>query len=223
MEFGVLRRDKAVGGQLLKLQGLGGAYDDVFLPLHGEHQAGNAAVALAAAEALLGAGANRQLDIDGVRAAFASVTTPGRLERLRTAPAVFVDAAHNPHGARALAAALSDEFGFRRLVGVVGVLRDKDATGMLEELLPVLDEVVVTQNASPRALDVDELAAVAVAVFGADRVTVEPRLDDAIEQAVQMAEEVDEETGSLSGGGVVVTGSVVTAGEARTLFGKVAP
>jgi dihydrofolate synthase/folylpolyglutamate synthase len=223
LEFGVLRREKAVGGQLLKLQGLGGAYPDVFLPLHGQHQAGNAAVALAAAEALLGAGANRPLDIDGVRNAFASVTTPGRLERLRTAPAVFVDAAHNPHGAKALAATLADEFGFRRLVGVVGVLRDKDVTGILEELLPVLDEIVVTQNASPRAMDVDELAALAVAVFGAARVTVEPRLDDAIEQAVQMAEEVDDETGSLSGGGVVVTGSVVTAGEARTLFGKVTP
>ena len=223
MEFGVLRRDKAVGGQLLKLQGLGGAYDDVFLPLHGEHQAGNAAVALAAAEALLGVGANRQLDVDAVRSAFAGVSSPGRLERLRTAPAVLVDAAHNPHGARALAAALTDAFGFRRLVGVVAVLQEKDVTGMLEALEPVLDEIVVTSNASPRALDVDELAGVAVQVFGADRVTVEPRLDDAVEQAVRMAEEVDEETGSLAGGGVVVTGSVVTAGEARTLFGKATP
>jgi dihydrofolate synthase/folylpolyglutamate synthase len=223
LEFGVLRRDKAVGGQLLKLQGLGGAYTDVFLPLHGEHQAGNAAVALAAAEALLGAGADRQLDVDGVRAAFAGVTAPGRLERVRTAPAVLVDAAHNPHGARALAAALTDEFGFRRLIGVVAVLRDKDVTGMLEALEPVLDEVVVTRNGSPRALDVDELAAVAVGVFGGERVTVETRLDDAIEQAVQMAEEVDEEGASLAGGGVVVTGSVVTAGEARVLFGKVTP
>jgi len=227
LEFGVLRREKAVGGQLLKLQGLGGAYDEVFLPLHGEHQAGNAAVALAAAEALLGAGADRQLDVDGVRAAFAGVATPGRLERLRTAPAVLVDAAHNPHGARALSAALLDEFGFRRLVGVLAVLRDKDVTGMLEELEPVLDEVVVTTNASPRALDVDELAAVAVQVFGADRVTVEPRLDDAIEEAVRLAEEVDPRVGagtdSLVGGGVLITGSVVTAGEARTLFGKAAP
>nr|WP_028938620.1 folylpolyglutamate synthase/dihydrofolate synthase family protein [Pseudonocardia spinosispora] len=220
MEFGVLRREKAVGGQLLKLQGLGGAYDEVFLPLHGEHQAGNAAVALAAAEALLGAGADRQLDIDAVRAAFAGVTAPGRLERLRTAPAVLVDAAHNPHGARALAAAVLDEFGFRKLVGVLSVLRDKDVTAMLEELEPVLDEVVVTQNASPRALDVDELAAIAVQVFGADRVAVEPRLDDAVEQAVELAEDVDQDADSLAGGGVLITGSVVTAGEARLLFGK---
>jgi dihydrofolate synthase/folylpolyglutamate synthase len=220
MEFGVLRRDKAVGGQLLKLQGLGGAYDEVFLPVHGAHQAGNAAVALAAAEALLGAGGDRQLDIDAVRAGFASVTAPGRLERVRTAPAVLVDAAHNPHGARALAAAVSDEFGFRKLVGVLAVLRDKDALAMLQMLEPVLDEVVVTRNSSPRALDVDELAGLAVQAFGADRVVVEPRLDDAVEEAVRLAEETDGESEALGGGGVLITGSVVTAGDARLLFGK---
>jgi dihydrofolate synthase/folylpolyglutamate synthase len=223
MEFGVLRRTHAVGGQLLKLQGLGGAYDEVFLPLHGEHQAGNAAVALAGAEALLGAGADRQLDVDAVRTAFASVTSPGRLERLRGAPTVLVDAAHNPHGARALAATLSGEFGFRRLVGVLAALRGKDVTGMLEALEPVLDEIVVTRNRSPRAMDPDEVAALAVEVFGADRVTVEPRLDDAVEQAVRLAEETEDESEGVSGGGVVITGSVVTAGEARTLLGKAPP
>jgi dihydrofolate synthase/folylpolyglutamate synthase len=224
MEFGVLRRTKAVGGQLLRLQGLGGAYDDVFLPLHGEHQAGNAAVALAAAEALLGAGAGQQLDVDAVRSAFASVLVPGRLERMRSAPTVLVDAAHNPHGARALAAAISDEFAFPKLVGVIGMLRDKDALGVLTELAPVLSEVVVTQSRSPRALDVDELAAAAVQVFGAERVTVEPRLDGAVEQAVRLAEEVepagDELAAVMSGGAVLITGSVATVGEARTLFGK---
>jgi dihydrofolate synthase/folylpolyglutamate synthase len=209
-----------VGGQLLKLQGLGGAYDEVFLPVHGAHQAGNAAVALAAAEALLGAGGDRQLDIDAVRAGFASVTAPGRLERVRTAPAVLVDAAHNPHGVRALAAAVSDEFGFSKLVGVLAVLRDKDALAMLQMLEPVLDEVVVTRNSSPRALDVDELAGLAVQAFGADRVVVEPRLDDAVEEAVRLAEETDGESEALGGGGVLITGSVVTAGDARLLFGK---
>jgi dihydrofolate synthase/folylpolyglutamate synthase len=221
VEFGVLRRDKAVGGQMLKLQGLGGAYDDVFLPLHGEHQAGNAVVALAAAEALLGAGADRRLDLDAVRTAFAGVASPGRLERLRGAPTVLVDVAHNPHGARALAAALNEEFDFRRLVGVVGLMRDKDAVGLLEALEPVLDELVVTESSSPRALDVDELAAAAVSVFGADRVTVEPRLDDAVEEAVRLAEDTDD--GSPVGSGVLITGSVVTVGEARALFGKVGP
>lgn len=227
MEFGVLRRTRGVGGQLLRLQGLGGAYDDVFLPLHGAHQAENAAVALAAAEALLGAGAGHPLDVDVVREAFAAVVVPGRLERVRTAPTVLLDAAHNPHGAQALAAAISDEFAFSKLVGVVGVMGDKDVEGVLEALEPVLDEIVVTMSTSPRAMDADELASIAVGVFGAHRVTVEPRLDDAVEQAVRLAEEVDppeqeqgEDALPPAVGGVLITGSVVIAGEARALFGK---
>jgi dihydrofolate synthase/folylpolyglutamate synthase len=219
-EFGVLGREIAVGGQLLRLQGLGGVYDDVFLPLHGRHQAANAAVALAATEAFLGAGAGSQLDQDSVRQAFASVTTPGRLEPVRSAPTVLLDAAHNPHGAEALAVALTEEFDFRRLVAVVGVMAEKDAHGILAELEPVVAEIVLTANSSPRAMPVDELAAVARDVFGPDRIVVEPRLDDAIETAVGLAEEVGEPGTPLSGAGVLVTGSVVTVGEARALFGK---
>ncbi len=218
MEFGVLRRDVAVGGQLLKLQGLGGAYDEIFLPLHGPHQAANAALALAAVEAFFGAGAQRSLDAEAVREGFASVTAPGRLERVRSAPSVFVDAAHNPHGARALADALESDFAFRKLVGVVGVMRDKDAAGILSALEPVLAEVVITTNSSERAMDPTGLADVATEVFGVDRVSVYPRLDDAVEAAIGLAEEDAEEP--LSGVGVVITGSVVTAGEARALFGK---
>lgn len=217
-EFGVREREIAVGGQRLTLQGLSGTFDDVFLPLHGEHQAGNAALALAAAEALVGAGPAQPLDPEVVRAAFASVQSPGRLERLAAGPGVptvLADAAHNPHGARALAAALTAEFRFGRLVGVLGVMREKDARGLLAELEPVLHEVVVTANSSPRSMDPDELGALAAEVFGADRVSVEPRLGPAVEQARELAEE-----GGESGVGVLVTGSVVTAGEARTLFGK---
>ncbi|AHH94962.1 folylpolyglutamate synthase/dihydrofolate synthase family protein [Kutzneria viridogrisea] len=220
LEFGVLDSEVAVGGQLLKLQGLGGAYDEIFLPLHGAHQAANAALALAAVEAFFGAGGERQLDIDAVREAFATVTTPGRLERVRSAPSVFVDAAHNPHGARALAEALAGQFAFRRLVGVVGVMADKDAEGILTALEPVLTEVVLTSNGSPRAMDADALGAVAREIFGEDRIVVEPRLDDAVETAVQLAEETEDPDEPVSGGGVVVTGSVVTAGAARALFGK---
>jgi dihydrofolate synthase / folylpolyglutamate synthase len=218
MEFGVLSRQQAVGGQQLRLQGLGGVYSDIFLPLHGAHQAANAALALASVEAFFGAGASRQLDVDAVVDGFAAVRSPGRLERLRGAPAVFADAAHNPHGARALAGALREEFPLRRLVAVVATMAGKDAAGILGELEPVADEVVVTRNSSPRSLDVDKLAAVAVEVFGPDRVRVEPRLDDAVEAAVELAEDWAED--QLSGSGVVITGSVVTAGEARTLFGK---
>lgn len=219
-EFGVLGREVAVGGQLLRLQGLGGVYDEVFLPLHGGHQAANAAVALAATEAFLGAGTQSQLDIDAVRSAFATVTSPGRLEPVRAAPTVLLDAAHNPHGAHALATALTEEFDFRRLIAVIGVMRDKDVRGILDELEPVVAEAVLTQNSQPRAMPADELAAVAREVFGPDRIVVEPRLDDAIETAVGLAEEVAEAGAPLSGAGVLVTGSVVTVGEARALFGK---
>ncbi|MBP2474174.1 dihydrofolate synthase/folylpolyglutamate synthase [Crossiella equi] len=219
-EFGVLRREVAVGGQLLRLQGLGGEYEDIFLPLHGAHQADNAALALAAVEAFFGAGPDRQLDVEAVREAFATVASPGRLEPVRSAPTVLVDAAHNPHGAKALAKALDAEFGFRKLVAVVGVLGDKDATGILTELEAVAHEIVLTQSSSPRALDVDELASLAMPVFGEDRVLVEPYLPDAIEAAIRLAEETDNPDDPVAGGGVIVTGSVVTAGEARALLGK---
>ena len=146
--------------------------------------------------------------------------TAGWLERVRAAPAVLVDAAHNPHGARALADALSSEFSFRRLVAVISVLGDKDVRGVLREIEPVVEEVVLTKNASPRALDPDELAATAKDIFGPDRIVVEPRLDDAVETAIRMAEETTDDSDTVSGGGVVITGSVVTAGEGRALFGK---
>jgi dihydrofolate synthase/folylpolyglutamate synthase len=128
---------------------------------------------------------------------------------------VLLDAAHNPAGATALAGALGSEFRFTRLVGVIGVLQGKDARGILEGLQPALHEVVVTTNSSPRAMDPDELGALAAEVFGAERVSVEPSLAEAVEQAREIAEEA-----GGSGVGVVVTGSVVTVGEARALFGK---
>lgn len=213
IEFGLLRRDVAVGGQMLDLQGIGGNYEDVFLPLHGPHQAHNAACALAAAEAFLGGGRER-IDVDVVRQAFAGVTSPGRLEVVRRSPTVLLDAAHNPAGAAATTAAIHDAFTFTRLIGVIAVLAGKDARGILEALEPVLAEVVVTQNSSPRTLPADELAALAVDVFGADRVEVVPRMDDALDNAVTLAEE----EGGLGGAGVLVTGSIVTVGDARTLL-----
>ena len=217
-EFAVLDRQVAVGGQVLELQGLGGVYSEIFLPLHGEHQAHNAVVALAAVEAFFGAGAQRRLDIDSVRAGFAAVVSPGRLERMRSAPTVFVDAAHNPAGAAALASALTTEFDFRYLVGVVAVMGDKDVNGILAALEPVLDLVVVTDNGSPRAMDVESLALRAEEVFGPDRVLRAQNLPDAIEAATALVEESGAE--GFSGSGIVITGSVVTAGAARTLFRK---
>lgn len=217
LEFGVLDRRAAVGGQLLTLQGLAGVYDEIFLPLFGAHQAQNAACALAAVEAFFGAGAaSGPIDADTVRAAFAAVRSPGRLEPVRSAPTILVDATHNPHGMAATVATLGESFDFRRLIGVVGVLEGKDARGMLELLEPVVDEIVVTQSSSSRSTPADLLATIAVDVFGRDRVSVEPRLDDALEAAIRLAEEDADEV--LSGAGVLVTGSVVIAGEARMML-----
>lgn len=217
LEFGVAERLVAVGGQVISLQGLGGVYPDLFLPLHGAHQAQNAACALAAVEAFFGAGERTgTVDVDVVRSAFAATRSPGRLEPVRSAPTVLIDAAHNPHGMAATVAALGEAFDFRRVVAVVAVLDDKDFGGMLEHLEPAVDEIVVTQNSSQRALPVDELARAAVAVFGPDRVSVKPRLDDALETAVRLAEESDDDL--VAGSGVLVTGSVITAGDARTLL-----
>jgi dihydrofolate synthase/folylpolyglutamate synthase len=217
-EFAVLDRRVAVGGQLLQLQGLGGVYPDIFLPLHGEHQAHNAVLALAAVEALFGAGPQRQLDVDAVRVGFATATSPGRLERMRTAPTVFIDAAHNPAGAAALTVALAQEFDFRFLVGVLSVLAGKDVTGILAALEPAFDLVVVTDNGSPRALDIESLAMRAEEVFGLERVVRAPTLTDAVETATALVENA--KVDGLSGAGIVITGSVATAGAARTLFGK---
>jgi dihydrofolate synthase/folylpolyglutamate synthase len=219
-EFAVLSRQVAVGGQLVELQGLGGVYSEIFLPLHGEHQAHNAVVALAAVEAFFGAGAQRQLDIDAVRQGFASVTSPGRLERMRSAPTVFIDAAHNPAGAAALTQALQTEFDFRFLVGVVSVMADKDVDGILAALVPAVDQIVVTHNGSPRALDVESLALRAEERFGPDRVLTATTLADAIETATALVEEAGHEGEGFGGAGMVITGSVVTAGAARTLFGR---
>ena len=215
-EFAALESRIAVGGQQLTIQGLGGVYEDIFLPLHGEHQAKNAAVALAAVEAFFGASSGHPIDIASVRTGFAKAVSPGRLERVRTSPTTFLDACHNPHGAKALAAALDRDFDFARLIGVVSIFTDKDAVGILTALESVLTEVVITQNTSPRARDAYELAELARDIFGEERVFVDPDLPSAYAQAVELAEDAEVQSGS----GIIITGSVVTAGDARALFGK---
>jgi dihydrofolate synthase/folylpolyglutamate synthase len=215
-QFGVIHRDQAVGGQVLTLQGLGGVYDEIFLPLFGAHQAQNAACALAAVEAFLGAGPNKQLDPDLVREGFGGVDSPGRLERVRSAPTILLDGAHNPHGMAATVNALEEEFSFRHLVVIVAVLGDKDVSGLLDLLEPVAARIVVTQNSSPRSMPLNELAGIATEIFGEDRVTVKQTMPDAIEEAVALAEE--DTDGELSGVGVLITGSIVTVADARKLL-----
>ncbi|MCL2541075.1 MAG: bifunctional folylpolyglutamate synthase/dihydrofolate synthase [Nocardioidaceae bacterium] len=215
VDFGVVSRTPAVGGQVVGLRGLRGGYDEVFLPLYGAHQAQNAAVALAAVEAFVGG--DEPLGGDVVGKAFTEATSPGRLEVVRRSPTIVLDAAHNPAGAEALAAALDDSFNFDPVVGVVGVMADKDAEGLLSALEPALSSIVVTQSSTARAMRAEQLAETAREVFGEDRVSVVPRLADAIDAAAALAE--SDGSDALSSGAVLVTGSVVTVGEARNLLG----
>jgi len=216
LEFGVATRVPAVGGQMLTLQGLRASYDEVFLPLYGAHQAQNAALALAAVEAFVGA--DDALDAEVVREAFAEVTSPGRLEVIRRSPTIVLDAAHNPHGAEAVVEAIGDSFAFDPLIGVLGVMADKDHEGLLGAFEPVLAHVVCTQNSTDRSMPAADLAEAALGIFGQDRVSVAPVLADAIDQAAALAEAGGVFGEAIGSGAVLVTGSVVTVGEARALL-----
>lgn len=218
VEFGVESRTVAVGGQMVTIQGIAGRYPDLLVPLHGAHQAQNAAVAVAALEAFFGG--EKELPFDVLQEGFAAVTSPGRLEVVRTAPTIIVDAAHNPDGIKASAAALQEAFTFTRLVPVVGVLKEKDAEEILRQLKESLGEVAeeycFTQSNSPRAVPAAELAELAVDLgFGEDNVHIAEKLDDALEWAVERAEANDD-----LAGGVLVTGSITLVAEARILLGK---
>ncbi|TLM72120.1 folylpolyglutamate synthase/dihydrofolate synthase family protein [Pseudarthrobacter sp. NamB4] len=218
VEFGVESRTVAVGGQMVTVQGIAGRYPDLLVPLHGAHQAQNAAVAVAALEAFFGG--EKELDFAVLQEGFANVSSPGRLEVVRTAPTIIVDAAHNPDGIKASAAALQEAFTFTRLVPVVGVLQEKDAEEILRQLKEslggVAEEFCFTQSNSPRAVPAAELAELAVDLgFGEDNVHIAENLDDALEWAVERAEANDD----LSGG-VLVTGSITLVAEARILLGK---
>jgi dihydrofolate synthase/folylpolyglutamate synthase len=216
VDFSVVSRTPAVGGQVISLRTPKATYSEVFVPLYGGHQAQNALMALVAVESLIGA--SGALDDDLVREAFAEVTSPGRLEIVRRSPTIILDAAHNPHGAAACVAALEDSFLFDPLVGVMGVMGDKDVEGVLAEFEPVLAHLVCTQNSQSRSMSAHDLAQVAREVFGPDRVSVAPDLVDAIDQAAALAEAGAAVGNPLGGGGVLVTGSVVTVGEARAML-----
>ncbi|MEN9325073.1 MAG: hypothetical protein RL414_827 [Actinomycetota bacterium] len=212
VEFSVARRDLAVGGQVISVNGIYGEYTGIFIPLYGAHQASNAALAIAAVEAFAGV----KLDEELVRNAFLKVSSPGRFEILYRDPTVIVDAAHNPHGAHALAQTLASEFDLESIFGVLAILGEKDVRGVLLELEPVVDRLVVTQNSSDRALPVDRLYDEAVKVFGAERVFKEPDLRTAIAQSIEQCTLVNQTSDGVSG--VLITGSVVTAGESRAIL-----
>ncbi|HEU5044562.1 MAG TPA: folylpolyglutamate synthase/dihydrofolate synthase family protein [Nocardioidaceae bacterium] len=215
VDFAVTHRVPAVGGQMVRLQGLNAEYDEVFLPVYGPHQAHNAVLALAAVEAFAG---GEPLGGDVVHEAFEQATSPGRLEVIRRSPTIVLDAAHNPHGAEATAEAVQDSFTFSPLVGVVGVMADKDYEGVLAAFEPVFAAIVCTQNSTERAMPAEELAEVARGIFGVDRVHVARRLEDAIDQAATLAEAGGSFGEAIGSGGVLVTGSVITVGEARAML-----
>jgi folylpolyglutamate synthase/dihydropteroate synthase len=265
-EFGLTSRELAVGGQLLGIRGLRGDYDNLFLPLFGAYQAGNAACALAAVEAFAGAappspfavrsGGGTDGDDDGdtaevaaradsglgfipwsepgplggelVRQAFGMMSSPGRLEIIRRSPVVIVDSAHNPAGMEASVAALTEAFTFTSLIAVLAISEDKDVSGILDQLEPAVWQLVVTSNSSPRSMDPAKLADLAGAVFGEDRVLAAARLDQAIEMAVGLAGDADAardadardtDRSAPGSAAVLITGSVITAGDARQLLG----
>ena len=213
LEYSIDSRAIAVGGQLISITGLRGHYDDIYLPLHGKHQASNAAAALIAVEAFFG---EQDLDIDAVRAGFANVTSPGRCEIIHRDPTIILDAAHNPHGAKAIAETMQSEFTFDEITGIVALMADKDVLGILQELEPILNQIIVTTNSSERSMSVADLNKLASQVFGADRVFAEDTLQSAIDRAVKDAiRPLSDE--SLA---ILITGSVVTVGEARTTIRK---
>lgn len=209
--FRVVDVTPAVGGQLITVQGVAGRYDDLFLPLFGQHQAHNAAVAIAAVESFLGRG-SQPLDEDVLSEGLAGATSPGRLQPIATGPTLVVDAAHNPHGARALAEALPVAFPSGHVVGVVGILGDKDARGFVRALKDTVATFVVTQPPGDRALDADEFARIVVDEVGEDRVVVEPSLPAALQEARDLADEADAEDAM-----VLVAGSIVMVGKVMDL------
>lgn len=209
-DFDVSEIQPGVGGQVVGIRGIAGAYTDIVLPLLGDHQADNAALAIAAVEQFLGGG-DRPLAHEVVEEAFSLASSPGRLQVLAHHPTILVDGAHNPHGAQALARSLTQFFSFDPLIAVLGVLQEKDVTGIVEHLDAVVDRFVITQSRSDRAFAPADLAEVVSRIAGPDRIILAPHVDAAIEAAVALAG---------SDGGVIVTGSITLVAEATDVVAR---
>ena len=212
VEFSLKNRALAVGGQLLSIQGVHGDYDEIFLPLYGDHQGNNAAIALAAVEVFAGV----KLDTELVQDAFSKVSSPGRCEIVYKDPTVIIDAAHNPHGVSAIANTLNTEFDFELVVGVVAVLADKDVAGILKNLATTLDYLVITENGSNRAMNKDELAKIASQYFKVEQVEIIGDMNSAITYAIEKVALFNQVNDGVAA--VVITGSVATAGMARSII-----
>lgn len=203
-DFRLVEDRLAVGGRQIDVLGVTGqAYDPAFVPLFGRHQAENATLAIAAVEAFF----DRPVPEEVMDEGFGQLTSPGRLQLISADPVVYVDAAHNPHGAEALVRAVVESFAFTEISMVVGVLAEKDASGLLERFAPIADRVTVTRVDSPRSIESDRLREIAV----------EAMPETAVEVAESLAEALDEARAWAArekGRAVLVVGSVVLAGEA---------
>lgn len=210
-DFEVLSRAVAVGGQYLSVRGLAGTYEDLFLPLYGDHQAQNAAVAIAAVESFIGGG-SRPLAREIVEEGLSTATSPGRLQLIGTEPTVLVDAAHNPSGAETLQAAIGTYFDFSGVAVVLGILADKDAAGIIRALDPIASVFLVTRSGSERAIPAEELAALVARTTGRTDVASYDEPIDALEAARGWAAD-------STGRAVLATGSITLVGEAITIAG----
>ena len=212
-DFEVVDRQMGVGGQMVTIRTPSAVYEDVFVPLFGEYQAHNAAAALVAVEAFMG---GRGLDGRIVEQGLMNASSPGRMQVVRHSPTIIVDAAHNPAGAATLREAVESSFGFARIAGVYAAMGDKDVEGVLSEVEPFIDHLVVTQMPGERAADIARLAEIAEEVFGPDRVDVRESLADAVDRAAEIAEAGAE---PADRSGILVFGSVMLAGEMLALAG----
>ena len=212
-DFEVVDRQMGVGGQMVTIRTPSAVYEDVFVPLFGQYQAHNAAAALVAVEAFMG---GRGLDGRIVEQGLMNASSPGRMQVVRHSPTIIVDAAHNPAGAATLREAVESSFGFARIAGVYAAMGDKDVEGVLSEVEPFIDHLVVTQMPGERAADIARLAEIAEEVFGPDRVDVRESLADAVDRAAEIAEAGAE---PADRSGVLVFGSVMLAGEMLSLAG----
>ena len=207
--FRLLDTSVAVGGQVISVAGLAGTYNDLFLPLFGDYQGQNAAVAIAAVESFLGDG-TQMLVGDVLAEGIATATSPGRLQVIGIEPTVLVDAAHNPDGARALASAIGSYFTFDEVCIVIGVLDEKDGIGIVEALAPVATRFHVTKSSSTRAIDPDALGAIVTRVPGTHLTEVFVDAASAIDEAREWAADAPKRA-------VLVAGSITLVGDAIAL------
>ena len=219
-DFGVESRMSAVGGQVLTLRGHFSVYENLLLPLFGEHQAENASLALAAIEKFFGVSEERpQISSDLLLEGFGSVTSPGRLEIIQRNPTVLIDVAHNPHGAGALRKALLSEFDFQYLVMIVAMFKDKDIDGFFHNMQGVVDHIIITTIGHERSASIQDLKEVVSRHFSNTPTESIESLPDAYTRAVELVDEF--ELSEYMGTGILVTGSVYTVGAARTLLNRV--